>query len=240
MTLAPNGKLLFTTGVLDRSLAIFRREPLTGQLSFLGAEFDGVDGVDGLYAARWADVSGDGKHVYVASLGTHFGLPDGKVAVFAIVGPDCDFDLDLACDIDDIDALVEEIVAGTNDLAFDLTGDGVVDLDDIIDPADGWLLQAGEENIGADRPYLVGDANLDERVDGEDFILWNLNKFTPVAAWSAGDFNADGLVDGPDFIEWNINKFESSDGVAPVPEPSGVLLSLLALTWGFLSRRRAA
>ena len=153
-----------------------------------------------------------------------------------VAGPACDFDDNMVCDIDDLDALVAEIVAGTNDPDFDLTGDGSVDINDITDANDGWLLQAGEENIGPGRPYLVGDANLDETVDGADFLAWNTNKFMPVAAWSAGDFNADGTVDGGDFLLWNNNKFMSADGGSAVPEPAGVALALLAL--GLLSVRR--
>ena len=80
--------------------------------------------------------------------------------------------------------------------------------------------------------YLVGDANLDGQVDGLDFIEWNRNKFTPVAAWSAGDFTANGFVDGDEFIEWNRNKFLNSDSVAAVPEPSGLLPTVLVLAGG--------
>ena len=142
MTLTPNGRLLFTTNLENNELGIFRIDRETGQPDYLGSEVDGVDGVDGLYLVRWADVSKDGKHVYVA------GMRAGKIAVFAIEGPSCDFDRDLACDTYDIDQLVAEIVAETNNRDFDLTGDGVVDLDDITDPVDGWLSRAGEENLG--------------------------------------------------------------------------------------------
>jgi hypothetical protein len=77
------------------------------------------------------------------------------------------------------------------------------------------LAEAGEVNVGPDRPYLIGDANLDGFVDGLDFIVWNENRFTAEAAWCSGDFNADGFVDGMDFILWNENKFQASDqGVA--------------------------
>jgi len=43
---------------------------------------------------------------------------------------DGDFNGDSVWDVDDIDALVTEIADGTNDSAFDLTGDGAVDLED--------------------------------------------------------------------------------------------------------------
>ena len=56
----------------------------------------------------------------------------------------CDFGGDGACDIADMDAaLVMAVVAGTNDLAFDLTGDNFVNLADV----DEWRALAGTENL---------------------------------------------------------------------------------------------
>jgi hypothetical protein len=78
------------------------------------------------------------------------------------------------------------------------------------DDLDVWLAVAASFN-GFGSPYRYGDANLDGTVDGQDFIEWNIHKFTNVAAWCSGDFNADGTVDGQDFILWNSNKFMSSD-----------------------------
>ena len=124
-----------------------------------------------------------------------------------------DFDNDSEWDCDDIDALVQAIIAGTNNPVFDLTGDQLVDYDDIVNATSGWLRISGEINLGPGRTYLVGDATLDGVVDGQDFIAWNSNKFTMTPAWCQGDFNADGLVDGQDFIAWNGNKFMSSDTV---------------------------
>jgi hypothetical protein len=131
---------------------------------------------------------------------------------------DGDFNDDGVYDCLDIDALVAEIAMETNGLAFDMTGDGLVDLAD----RDAWLTEAGAINLGPGKVYLLGDANLDGFVDGLDFIEWNTNKFTSVAAWCAGDFNADGVVDGLDFIIWNANKFQSSDRATQIvlPRPS--------------------
>ncbi len=123
-----------------------------------------------------------------------------------------DFNGDGQYTCDDIDALVAEIAAGTNSLAFDLNNDSLVNLDD----RDVWLSTAGEFNLGPGKTYLLGDANLDGVVDGFDFIEWNANKFTNIAEWCSGDFNADGLVDGFDFILWNANKFTSSSAAAAV------------------------
>jgi hypothetical protein len=82
------------------------------------------------------------------------------------------------------------------------------------------------------------DATLDGVVDGQDFIVWNDNKFTAIAAWCSGDFNADGTVDGQDLILWNDNKFMSSGGVSAVPEPSTVVILFAAVLGLAVFRRR--
>ena len=147
----------------------------------------------------------------------------------------CDFDLDGVCNGSDIDMLVAEISAGSNLPNFDLTGDGLVDIAD----RDAWLAEAGAANLPSGNAYLLGDANLDGTVDGQDFIAWNGAKFTNTAAWTGGDFNADGVVDGQDFIAWNTNKFTSADGVSAVPEPAPMISVLLVslLAWRRVSRQ---
>ena len=152
--------------------------------------------------------------------------------------PECgptDFDGDMDCDIDDLDALVADAVAGNNTPLYDLNGDGSVNLADVTDAGVGWLDVAGNANIGD--PYLAADINLDGVVDGQDFIDWNANKFSPTGLWSQGDLNADGLTDGQDFIIWNGLKFMSSD-VSAVPEPASLLVSLLGLLGLGMLRRR--
>ena len=105
-----------------------------------------------------------------------------------------------------------------------LTGDGGVDNQDV----DQWLIEAGSINLASGGAYLRGDANLDGLVDGQDFVTWNLNKFTTSAAWSQGDFDVNGLIDGNDFIVWNINKFQLAsppatpgDTLAEAEDPFG-------------------
>ena len=114
---------------------------------------------------------------------------------------------DTACDATDIDALIGAIVAGTNDPLYDLTNDALVDLAD----RDARLAEAGALNLSLCTAFLLGDANLDGRVDGQDFIVWNQHKFSFTAPWSRGDFNADGRTDGQDFVIWNLFKFQESD-----------------------------
>ncbi len=159
----------------------------------------------------------------------------GTGAWLATILSDCDFDGDVACDIVDLDALIMAVAAGTNDPQFDLTADGIVDLAD----RDAWLTQAGAENLPSGNAYLVGDANLDGVVDGIDFIQWNAGKFTNTGKWSLADFDGSGFTDGSDFILWNANKFQSADSIQNVPEPSGLLLFLVSIALGAVTRRHS-
>lgn len=154
--------------------------------------------------------------------------------------PNGDFDNNMLYECADVDALVAEIVAGTNTLSFDMNGDMVVDPDDLT----AWLAQAGAGSSGipgltaSGNPVLPGDANLDGTVDGADFLDWNNNKFTSGNQWCGGDFNADGTTDGGDFLIWNGNKFQTADGVNAVPEPAGLLLMLGSFVACSFFRRR--
>ncbi|MEM8680952.1 MAG: lytic polysaccharide monooxygenase, partial [Planctomycetota bacterium] len=139
-----------------------------------------------------------------------------------------DFDGNGAWDCADLDLLSEAIVNGNHDPSFDLNGDQLVTADDVLDPTDGWLTVAGASPASPTQgnPYLPGDANLDGNVDGQDFVAWNLHKFSATTGWCQGDFNLDGLVDGSDFLVWNERKFTTATAV---PEPRGAWLGMLVL-----------
>ncbi len=165
-------------------------------------------------------------------------VADGGLVLLLTAGLAGDFDANGVLECDDVDALVVEIVGGTNGASFDLTNDGLVNQSDL----QAWLTIAGAANLVSGNSYLSGDANLDGTVDGSDFIIWNEHKFSSVPAWCAGDFNADGSVDGSDFILWNMFKFQNADGadeVVPVPEPIGLWVCLLGMLPSLLHRGRA-
>ncbi|WP_197455632.1 beta-propeller fold lactonase family protein [Stieleria neptunia] len=76
IAITQDGENLYVASALDDALVMFDRDPLTGQLSFLGKLTDGIGGVDGLNEAVGVQVSDDGKHLYVAA------LTDGSVTLF--------------------------------------------------------------------------------------------------------------------------------------------------------------
>jgi len=82
VTVSPTGDYVYTAAPGTRSsVAVFRRDPLTGALAFVHRLKDGVDGVDGLYGAHAVTVSPNGRHVYAC------GSYDHAVAVFCHGSP---------------------------------------------------------------------------------------------------------------------------------------------------------
>lgn len=77
VTISPDGAHLYAVGYGDHAVAVFSRNAVTGQLTFVEVLKDGAGGVDGLYGARAIAVSLDGAHVYVA------GYLEDAIAVFA-------------------------------------------------------------------------------------------------------------------------------------------------------------
>ncbi len=76
VALSPDDAHVYAASQQNAGLSVFSRHPTTGQLSFVESHFDGAQGVDGLEGELRADVSADGKHVYVSS------LDDDAIAVF--------------------------------------------------------------------------------------------------------------------------------------------------------------
>lgn len=74
---APDGLSAYVAGETDGAVAVFDRDPATGELTWVEAFFDGVGGVDGLAGASGVAVAPGGDRVYVS------GLADNAVAIFA-------------------------------------------------------------------------------------------------------------------------------------------------------------
>lgn len=176
----------------DTIKAIFTVEELASGMTWTieGTEplFDSMGMPDGISSDNW-DYFGIRNTTpldTISSDGDDFDyvLDNFMVEVFGSnandIGPD--FNGDMMIDCLDVDDLVAEIVDGTNGASFDLTGDGIVDGADLTE----WLAQAGAANLMSGNSYLLGDANLDGNVNGQDFVVWNTNKFTSVSAWCSG------------------------------------------------------
>ncbi|MBT8139111.1 MAG: lactonase family protein [Gammaproteobacteria bacterium] len=90
ITISPDGLSVYSTspgdigGTVESAVVVFSRNIATGELTYVEAEFEGVNGVQGLEAAHLATVSPDGKHVYVAAPGDAGGTPPipGRVSLF--------------------------------------------------------------------------------------------------------------------------------------------------------------
>jgi hypothetical protein len=185
-------------------------------------------------------VSGDIVQVFLTEQegnGGAGGLIGGLTFDSVAVAIDADFDDDGSIDTRDIDILVTEIAAGTNDPTLDLDGDGAVSDGDLT----LWLSQAGEANIGAGISYLLGDANIDGNVNATDLNALAIN-WQGEASWSGGDFTADGAVGAADLNLLGINWQESvlaAPLASSVPEPaSGIVLVVLLSLFGIKRSRR--
>lgn len=149
----------------------------------------------------------------------------------------CDFNNDSRCDLTDVDLLGAEIMAGTNNTDFDLTGDGNVDLLD----QDQWRSDAAAEN-GFAAAYRIGDVNLNGTVDSVDLNVIGINWQQNVSPWSKGDFDLSGFVDAGDLNQLGIN-WQSSLPLAAtanaVPEPSSPVLLFLGILLSNLAAKRS-
>ena len=76
VAISPDGKHVYAAGELDDAVAVFGRDEVSGALTFVEIQRDGVNGVDGLDAVQAVAVSPDGAHVYAAS------SDDSAVVVF--------------------------------------------------------------------------------------------------------------------------------------------------------------
>lgn len=84
----------------------------------------------------------------------------------------------------------------------------------------------------------AADFNSDDVVNAADLATWS-NGFGTATAHSEGDADYDADVDGTDFLVWQQEFGFDASSLSPIPEPSAVLLTSLAVcTLAFASRRQ--
>jgi 6-phosphogluconolactonase (cycloisomerase 2 family) len=76
VAVSPDGAYVYAAGASDGSIAVFRRDPPTGELTFVEAQFDGQSDVEGIAGASSVAVGFDAALLYVA------GTTDNAVAAF--------------------------------------------------------------------------------------------------------------------------------------------------------------
>ena len=168
-----------------------------------------------------------------AALGTA-----GQVFTYPLAGNSTvllagDFNLNGQLDAEDIDLLTIQVIAGTNDPAFDLDGDRLVDQTDhrvwVKDLKHSWY----------------GDADLTGEFNSNDFVLvFQAGKYETAgnAGWSEGDWNGDGNFASADFItafqDGGYEQGPRTGAVAvAVPEPAAWWLLAIGLLHCLLGRR---
>lgn len=79
VVVTPDGSRVYASSTTDFAVVELARDSLTGELSYLEAAFDGVDGVTGIRRAIGLVASDDGQHLYATAFSGR------SVAVFATV-----------------------------------------------------------------------------------------------------------------------------------------------------------
>ena len=76
-----------------------------------------------------------------------------------------------------------------------------------------------------------GDYNIDDKIDGSDYIEWRKAYGQTSREFSYADGNRDGVVDGGDYIVWQraMGLTTAGDGSTFVPEPSAFGLTSVSL-----------
>ncbi len=71
VAVSPDGNHVYAVSAGDHSVLVFRRDQISGDLQFLAACTNGVDGVSGLNTVLSVDVSPDGGQVWAAAAGSN-------------------------------------------------------------------------------------------------------------------------------------------------------------------------
>lgn len=128
-----------------------------------------------------------------------------------------DFNSDAQLDCADVNELSGTILQQQHVVNHDLTGDSIVDDDDL----DAWLSLAGVATSPNHLPFLRGDANLDGQVNHVDLIdIVAANWQKAPSGFCGGDLVVDGIIDAQDLNQIGLYWSPSSPIADQVMNPS--------------------
>ncbi len=147
--------------------------------------------------------------------------------------PAGDFNHNGTLDVGDVDLLTQESAAKLNSNRFDLTGDGLVDQEDIID----WVKNRAHS--------WMGDADVDGEFNSADLVaVFTAGQYEdgiPLnSVWSTGDWDGNGEFDSSDIVvAFSDGGYEQGPQPAAnaVPEPASIVVLLVGLVVITIGRR---
>ncbi len=160
---SPDGASVYGTANNDSGISAFTRNPATGRLTFVEAEFDGAAGADGLQGVEGAAISPDGKHLYTAGrdvqeAGVFSRDPATSALTFVEVERQGDDDpTDAGGEVDGLDSGPDDVVVSPDGAqVYFLASSSIAVFDR--DPATGKLSFSEAERNGEDDPGDDGGA----------------------------------------------------------------------------------
>ena len=117
--------------------------------------------------------------------------------------------------------------------------EGLSQIDAIVLSIDGFMNAA---DLDAIFTRLGGDYNGDGRVDAIDYVMWRNTVGTSVGRFSGADGDGSGVIDAGDYAMWRTNFGATSAAgesviFTAVPEPTAILLAVVALMVGWVELR---
>jgi hypothetical protein len=201
---------------------------LPGGIAVVTADFSNTLSWGGITSVEKVS-SGEPITDYVISSSSGFDYTKSFEAQVPVPG---DFNGNGVLDAPDIDDLTGQSAGGTNPAAYDLTGDSLVNTDDV----NAWVMNLFNG--------WIGDTDLDGEFNSGDLVIVLASgtyEADVASVWSTGDFTGDGRTNSGDLVAALADGgYEAGPraAVASVPEPTALVLLMLGLC-GVATLRRA-